>query len=203
MPILPGRWRSVAALATAVVALAGGLTYASVKSRDMAGQLQFIDAANGGIVVLGTIKEARFEQIPAITELFDYTVLTVEVEQALAPTNLPAKQLQVYLQGGSAVRLSTSPPPDESAVGERVLMFLAADPAIRAHADGAYLVHSYAEIFRTQTNRKGQTIVLGEGPGSAIEANAVLGDVSASVGHALEIVKNAPKNDAAGKQEGN
>lgn len=186
-----GRARAIA-LALGAIAFSS-LAFAAVVPRDMNRQLELIDAANGGIVVYGTIQAANFETLddPDVP----WTVMTVKVEQALGGTDVPA-EVTVYSPGYGEHRLSISPPETETRVGEKVVMFLAANPVVRAHAPDAFKVDSFAEIFRTQTNRKGQVIVLGEGANFAVANNTLLTQVATTVKAEYDaIAQSAEKNN--------
>lgn len=57
-----------------------------------------------------------------------------------------------------------------------------------------YRIDSFAEAFRTQKNRKGEIVVLGEGAGSAIESNVKLTDLQPVVQSTYDaLIKSAKK----------
>lgn len=173
---LHGRMRATA-LTLGAIALAS-TAVAAVIPRDMTKQLELIDAANAGIVVYGTIDASRAAEIDGTN--VPWNVLTVKVSQVLAGENVPA-EVTVYVPGFGDHLLSISPPESETRVGEKVVMFLAANADIRAVDADAFKVDSFAEIYRTQANRQGDVVVLGEGASFAIPNNAKLADVATSV----------------------
>ncbi len=160
--------------------LTAGLAIASLAPRDLTKQLEYVDAKNTGVVVFGTITESHEVASPFAEISVPYTVLTIDVAEYLVGQNVGAK-LTVYTPGGEGGRLSISPDESEVRVGERVVYFLRADQTLRAQAPGAFMLDNYGAAFRTQSNRKGQVVVLGEGYGSAIETNVALTGLSASV----------------------
>lgn len=184
-----GRVRAIALALGAVVF--SSLAVAAVVSRDLNHQLELIDVANGGIVIYGTIQSATAAAMDDSD--IPWTVLSVKVEQALGGVDVPA-EVTVYSPGYGDHLLSISPPETETRVGEKVVMFLAANALIRAHAPDAYKVDSFAEIFRTQTNRKGEVVVLGEGANFAVANNTLLTKVATDVKASFEAIAKSQKN---------
>lgn len=169
----------------------GGLAVATVVPRDLSKQLELIKANDGGVVVYGNITSAKSVRVAATPDL-PWTVLTVHVETAIAPTTTSG-DLTVWYPGYGDERLTISPPEEETRVGENVLLFLSTDPAVRAIDATAYRIDSFAESFRTQKNRKGEIIVLGEGAGSAIESNVKLTDLQPVVLSTYDALLKAAK----------
>lgn len=185
-----GRFGAVA-LALSVIAF-GNLAYAAVVPRDLNRQLELIDAANGGIVIYGSIVTASVDTIDGCD--VPWTVLTVKVEQALGGDAVPS-EVTVYSPGHGDHRLSVSPSESETRAGERVVMFLAVNPLIRSHSALAFKVDTYAEVFRTQTNRKGQVVVLGKGANFAVTNNTLLTKVATNMKAEFAVIsKSAKKN---------
>ena len=177
-----GAKRSITAVAA--MWIAAGLSLAAVVSRDLPKQLDLIDADNGGVVVYGTIVDSKVDgEVPGTD--FPWTVLTVKVEQGLAP-DTTSGELTVYSPGAGEALLSISPPETETRKGEKVVLFLSKNAELQQHAPGAYKIDSFAESFRTQKNRQGDVIILGEGKGSAIESNVKLSDFAVQVAKAHE-----------------
>jgi hypothetical protein len=190
MRCLFGRTRSPIALAIALVATLCGVAIATVIPRDLSKQLELIEAQKDGVVVYGTIIASHTQKLDDVMPTCPLTVLTVKVEQAIAPAST-AGELKVYIVGAGEDRLSITPPEDEMRVGESVLFFLRADAAVRKHDATAFKVDSFAEVLRTQKNRKGEIVVLGEGVGSAVEQNVKLADLSPQIFDAVVALKNA------------
>jgi|JI10StandDraft_1071094.scaffolds.fasta_scaffold776089_2 hypothetical protein len=185
-----GRVRTSLALAVTGVALLTGIAVATVIPRDMSKQLELIEAQKDGAVVYGTIVASRTQMLEDVLRFVPFTVLTVKVEQAISPANL-SNELTVYVPGAGEERLTITPSDDEMRVGESVLMFLRADAGIRNHDATAFKVDSFAEILRTQKNRKGEVIVLGEGASFAVENNTKLSDLSPQIIDAVAVLKAA------------
>lgn len=185
-----GRARTSLALVVSSVAVLAGIAVATVVPRDMSKQLELVEAHKDGAVVYGTIVASRTQKLDDVLRFVPFTVLTLKVEQSISPSNLP-NELTVYVPGAGEDRLSITPSDDETRVGESVLMFLRADAAIRAHDATAYKVDSFAEILRTQKNRKGEVIVLGEGASFAVENNTKLSDLSPQIIDAVAVLKAA------------
>lgn len=175
-------------LATAAAAILAVPLYGAVVSRDLNKQLELIAANAGGTVVYGEITSAKEGFVPSAPQL-KWTVLTVKVESSLLPTQNAPETVTVYFAGFGESRLSITPPETETRVGEKVLVFLRKDAAVSEADANAYKLDSFAESFRTQTNRRGQVIVLGEGSGSAIPANATLDSLKVEVVTAFEAMK--------------
>lgn len=172
----------------------GGLAVATVVPRDLSKQLELIKAngaTDGGVVVYGNVVSAKSIRLASTPDL-PWTVLTVHVEQAIAPSTTTG-DLTVYFPGFGDERLTISPPEEETRVGENVVLFLSTDPAVRAVDPTAYRIDSFAESFRTQKNRKGEIIVLGEGAGSAIESNVKLADLQPVVLSTYDALVKATK----------
>ena len=169
----------------------GGLAVATVVPRDLSKQLELIKANDGGIVVYGNITSAKSVRLASTPDL-PWTVLTVQVETAIAPTTTSGA-LSVWYPGHGDERLTISPPEDETRVGENVVLFLSTDPAVRAADPTAYRIDSFAESFRTQKNRKGEVVVLGEGAGSAVESNVKLADLTPVVQSTYDALIKAAK----------
>lgn len=170
----------------------GGLAVATVVPRDLSKQLELIKAADGGIVVYGNITAAKSVRLESTPDL-PWTVLTVRVDTAIAPSTTSG-ELSVWFPGFGEERLTISPSADETSVGENVVLFLSTDPAVRAIDPTAYRIDSFAEAFRTQKNRKGEVVVLGEGAGSAIESNVKLTDLQPVVQSTYDaLIKSAKK----------
>jgi len=167
-----------------------GIAVATVIPRDMSKQLELIEAQKDGAVVYGTIVASRTQMLEDVLRFVPFTVLTVKVEQAISPANL-SNELTVYVPGAGEERLTITPSDDEMRVGESVLMFLRADAGIRNHDATAFKVDSFAEILRTQKNRKGEVIVLGEGASFAVENNTKLSDLSPQIIDAVAVLKAA------------
>lgn len=180
-------------LAAAGVAILGGsVAFAAVIARDLPKQLEFIQAAEGkAAVVYGEITASEMVSLPSSPDV-PYTKLTVAVSQALlgAPG---AETISVYTPGFGDHRLSISPPETETRTGEKVVLFVRQDATLDALEAGAYKLDSFAESFRTQTNRKGQVVVLGEGGSSAIVNNTMLSDLTIKVAQEFEAVQKANK----------
>ncbi len=176
-------------LATAAAALLVVPLYGAVVSRDLDKQLDLIAANAGGLVVYGEITSSKEGFVPSASEL-KWTVLTVKVESSLLPNLNAPETVTVYFPGYGETRLSISPPEAETRVGEKVLLFLRKDAAVSEADASAYQLDSFAESFRTQTNRRGQVIVLGEGNGSAVPANARLDSLKTDVATAFEAMKS-------------
>ncbi|MCC7173235.1 MAG: hypothetical protein IT459_22495 [Planctomycetes bacterium] len=190
MRCILGRARAPLALAVAGVALLTGIAVATVIPRDMSKQLELIEAQKDGAVVYGTIVASHTQKLDDVLRYVPFTVLTVKVEQAIAPANL-SNEITVYVPGAGEERLSITPSDDEMRVGESVLMFLRADAGIRTHDAAAYKIDSFAEILRTQKNRKGEVVVLGEGASFAVENNTKLSDLSPQIIDAVAVLKAA------------
>lgn len=170
-------------------ALTAGLAIASLAPRDLTKQLEYIDAQKDtGVVVFGTVREAREVDSPFAEISVPYTALTVDVSEYLVGQNVGAT-LTVYTPGGEGGRLSISPDESEIRVGEKVVYFLRADQTLRSQVPGAFVLDNYGAAFRTQTNRKGQVVVLGEGYGSAIDNNMALTMLASSAKASLATLK--------------
>ena len=185
----PGTKRSLMAMS---LSIAAGIAFAAIAPRDLNKQMEFIGAGKGGAVVYGTIVSSSVDAGVPDTS-FPWTVLKVRVDQPIAPLSIGG-ELTVYVPGAGEERLSISPPETETRTGEQVVMFLSANEIIRAHAPGAYKIDSFAEIFRTQTNRQGEVVVLGEGAGSAIQTNVKLSEISTLVAAVYDATVNALKS---------
>lgn len=174
-----------------MLAIAAGPAGAIVQPRDLNRQLELCGAAHEGRVVFGRIASAEVKELPAISGV-PYTILTLEPQRSLTGDALP-KSIRVYVPGAGESRLSISPPESETRVGESVLYFVRADATIRAVEPGAWHLDSFAEAFRTQLNKKGAVVVLGEGRGSAIEENATLDSLETQVRAATQALRGAGK----------
>jgi len=186
------RTAALALLGLAIFAGLSAISFAAVVRRDLPRQLELIRADeadqtdDGGIVVYGTITGSSTAEVPAPgEEPLPFTVLSVDVEQAITPNDVAA-QVTVYVPGVQDRRLSITPAESEMRVGERVVLFLRVDQNVRDVDADAYKLDSFAEVFRTQKNRGGDVIVLGEGPGCAVENNCRLVDLSQQVRTARE-----------------
>ena len=190
MSFLRSRLRSLTAIAG--VAVLGGIAVATVIPRDLSKQLELIKADAGGVVVYGSITASKAASLASSPNLH-WTILTVHVDTAIAPATT-AGDLSVWVPGFGENRLTISPPEEETRVGENVVLFLSPDADVRAVDANAYRLTSFAEAFRTQKNRKGDVVVLGEGAGSAIEGNVKLADLSPVVQDAYAALLKSPKN---------
>ena len=172
---------TIFASAVAALTLAVTLT-AAVVSRDLPKQLKLIEADQGNaLVVYGEIVGS--ERIDVEDADFPWTKLSLKVSEKLVGD--AGETVTVYTPGHGVVRLSISAPETETRVGEKVVMFLRKSDM----EDGnGFQLDSFAESFRTQTNRKGAVIVLGEGGGSAIAKNTKLSELRTVVAEAMESI---------------
>ncbi len=188
MRIAVNRMRLPVALACGAL-LTTGLALASLAPRDLTKQLEYIDAQNStGIVVYGTVRDAHTVASPDPDLSVPFTQITLDVSDYLVGANAGAT-LTVLTPGGDGGRLSISPDENEIRAGETVVYFLRADAATRSMYPGSFRLDNYAAAFRTQTNRKGQVVVLGEGYGSAIENNTALTTLATSAKASLATLR--------------
>jgi len=180
-------------LAAFGVALLGGtVAYAAVAARDLPKQLEFIQAGQGkAAVVYGEITASEKVSLPSSPDV-PYTKLTVTISQALLGAT-GAETISVYTPGFGDHRLSISPPETETRKGEKVVLFVRQDENLDEVEAGAFKLDSFAESFRTQTNRKGKVVVLGEGGNSAIVNNTMLSSLATKVAQEFEAIKKANK----------
>jgi hypothetical protein len=176
----------VVAIATIASLFATAPAIATVVARDLDRQLRLIDAGHGGVVVHGRIRAIRRSAVPALYPS-PFRVLDVEILDAIAPATV-APRIEVFVPGFGEQRLSFSSQESETAVGSTVVLFLKPDARVREIVPGAFLANSFAEVFRTTRNRKGEYVVLGEGKGCAIEVNERLTAFRQRARRALERV---------------
>lgn len=181
--------RATLLAAVALLALATAPLTAAVVSRDLGQQLSLIQAHLDGRVVYATIQAAETAQLPVAPEIA-FTRLTLEVKRDLVSGSTEPETLRVFVPGAGEQRLSISPPESEMQVGESLVFFLRKDAGVSEADAAAFKVDSFAESFRTQLNRKGEIIVLGEGQRSAIPDNAKLDDLAQRTQKAVEVLKS-------------
>lgn len=172
MPTLKRPRTTIAFASLALAAIATAPLLAAVVSRDLSGQLELIEALDDGRVVHGQIVASRVVHVPSVPWV-PFTAMTVEVKRHLLPSSGP-ERLTVLSPGVGEHRLSISPPEHETRVGEHLVLFLRKDAGVSEVVEGAYKLDSFAESYRTQLNRRGDTIVLGKGSGLAIQSNTTL-----------------------------
>ncbi len=180
--------RAALLAAGALLALATAPLTAAVVSRDLGQQLSLIQAHLNGRVVYATIQAAETTKLPTVPEI-PFTRLTLEVKRDLVSGSTQPETLRVFVPGAGEQRLSISPPESEMRVGESIVFFLRKDAGVSEVDAAALKVDSFAESFRTQLNRKGEVVVLGEGPGSAIAENTKLDDLARKTAKAVEVLK--------------
>lgn len=195
--MLHTRWRRRATHAAAALGatLVCGLAAATVVSRDLPKQLELIKAQSGGIAVYGKIvRESAVVNWPDQCPV-PMTALQVQILQAAAPADVKG-EITVYVPGHGEDKLSVTPPEAETRVGESVFMFLAANEGLRSHDPNAYSAATFADIYRTQLNKRGEVIVIGEGVGVAIPENVALTKLVGQVKTAYDalIAAEAPKS---------
>lgn len=176
-------------LAVAVFSLIG--LAMGVMARDLTKQLELIEAHRGrGLVLWGEIGASRSATLPDDPEL-PWTLLTVKPLRTIVGE--AGEQVEVFVPGDGDRRLSISPEESAIRVGEKVLLFLRADANVRAVDADAWRLDSFAEIFRTQTNRRQEVVVLGRGYGSAVAENARLVDLEPAIRSTVDALRAASK----------
>ena len=174
------------------VAFVGSAAFAAVVARDLPKQLSLIQAAEGkAAVVYGEITAAEKVDLSSSPDV-PWTKLTVKIEQALLGA-AGKEAISVYTPGFGDHRLSISAPEAETRAGEKVVLFVRQEASLDEVESGAFKLDSFAESFRTQTNRKGGVVVLGEGGSSAIENNTLLSDLATKVAQEFEAIQKAKK----------
>lgn len=159
-----------------------------VMARDMTRQLQLLGAERGAaLVAYGEVVASGPASWPGADVPF--TALRFQPERVLLGE--ASGPLEVLFPGHGEERLSISPPASALRVGERVLLFLRADEALREHHPGAFKLDSFAEVYRTQRNGKGEIIVLGQGPGAAVAGNARLLELEPAIREVAEALRAA------------
>ena len=141
--------------------------------RDLAQQLDWIGVGDGGVVVYGEIVSSCVEEVEGSAS---WTALEIDVIERL-DDSAKLDRVVAFTPGTTDRPNSLAPPESERQVGERVLVFLAVDGSIRDQHAGAFKVHSHAEVFRTQRNRRGEVVILGEGTGTAVPSNILLAEL--------------------------
>jgi hypothetical protein len=180
---------SVALLSLSAVAM-------GVMARDLPRQLQLVGAERGAaLVAFGTITANREVSMPDMDVPF--SALTLRIERTLVGE--AGDEVEVWVPGHGTQQLSISPPEDAVRPGARVLVFLRADEGLRALHPGAWKLDSFAEIYRTQQNGKGEVVVLGQGHNSAVPDNVRLSDLEPVVRQTAEALRLAALDE---KEEG-
>lgn len=177
--------------AVAALAVGGTAALAAVVARDLPKQLEFLKASEGrAAVVYGEILDADRVEVPFADHA--YTRLVLKVESRLLGAE-DQDTLHVYYPGFGSARLSISPSEEETRIGEKVVLFLRRDDALTEIDEQGYKLDSFAEAFRTQKNRKGDVVVIGEGEASAVAKNTKLGDLASQVQAAYAAIQQSGK----------
>lgn len=164
------------------LALAGAATFAiaQIETLDLPAMVQKADSA-----IFGTITDrqvVRFDHEVDGSDLF-YTHLTIQGHDLA--TN-EERTVVVTLHGGFldervGVYNSEAPPADAILLGKRVVAFYAYTDNMGGDLAANSLYASHGGLYQTVTNRAGKTVVLGQGPGYAIDQNVSLTELQEQI----------------------
>ena len=167
---------SAAAAALAVLALfstSPAPVSAKILAFDLPGMLAVCDDAVHGTIVARRV--FRIDHPIDGPELY-YTVLSVNGASLRDGSEVG---VEVTLLGGfvtpdEGVHNSESPREEETAIGAEVVLFHDWTENMGGDVAGHALVAGHGGLYTVQTNRRGDRVVLGRGPGYAVPLNVSL-----------------------------
>ena len=145
-----------------------------------------LSRSDGGVVGVVVHRKVRAFEAPGGGELFFTTARVRGTDLATGAE----ETVDVTFPGGfisesRGAYSSTAPPANATRVGRRVLMFHRRVEDIAEGLSGEVLVDGGRGLFSWFESRRGETIVQGRGPGSAIARNVRLADLRGDVRGAL------------------
>lgn len=145
-----------------------------------------LSRSDGGVLGVVVHREVRAFEAPGGGELFFTTARVRGTDLATGAE----ETVDVTFPGGfisesRGAHSSTAPPANATRVGRRVLMFHRRVEDIAEGFSGEVLVDGGGGLVSWFESRRGETIVQGRGPGSAIARNVRLADLRGDVRGAL------------------